>query len=137
MKRQRQTRQDERVLTAKTGEDFYDPEASVSSDVGAPLSEATTAHVVGRTPVDLLYERQLSSALARFIDQLDPVEVLGTLVYVLLGVWGKSSGLEMRFWVFVTSLAGYHVLLKPIAKRISSWAGKYRTNQPDDLTPRR
>jgi len=54
--------------------------------------------VVGRTLWDLAHE--------------NPVEVLATLAYVLPWFYGKSGSSPVRFWVFLASLAGYHILVR-------------------------
>ncbi|PYU18714.1 MAG: hypothetical protein DMG32_25780 [Acidobacteria bacterium] len=67
---------------------------------------------VGHTPVDLLYEKGIQRTLAKLLAELDPVEILGTVVYVVLSIWGKSNALVLPFWLFIALLAGYHTLAR-------------------------
>jgi hypothetical protein len=116
MATRRQNRPDPRALTAGTGEGGFDVESTVASDTGFPTTVGTTApELVGRTPYDLLHEHGIASAAARVLASIDAVELLGTLAYILLGLFGKS-GLPMRMWVFLAVLAGYHVVGKPVAR---------------------
>jgi len=73
---------------------------------------------VGHTPVDLLYEKGIQRTLAKLLAELDPVEILATVVYVVLSIWGKSKDLVLPFWLFIALLAGYHTLARPILRLI-------------------
>lgn len=119
MKRRRQTRPDPRVLTAKTGDDIFGAEEEgITSDLGVQPATTAAPPVPGHTAVDLLYETGLQHALAKVVGELDPVEILGTATYVVLNVWGKSTGLVLQFWKFAAILAGYHAVARPSLKLV-------------------
>jgi hypothetical protein len=82
------------------------------------------APIVGRTPYDLLSDQRLSGSLGNFVSALDPIEVIATAAYVVLGIWGKSTGLPMSFWEFIVLLAGYHLVLRPLSDVAIRWAKK-------------
>jgi hypothetical protein len=110
----RQNRPDPRALTAATGEGGFGEEPALASDRGLPSSAETMGpEIVGRTPYDLLHEHGIAHAVAKVLRSIDAVELLGTLSYILLGLFGKS-GLPMRMWVFLALLAGYHIVGKPV-----------------------
>ncbi len=116
-----QSKPDAKMLSAKTGEDFFDPDSAIASDTsGQELGATTAPRLVGRTPYDLLYEHGLTGSLARLLGEFDAIEVLATLTYILLGLFGKSGGPIMRFWVFLGLLTGYHVILKPVGSLLWS-----------------
>jgi len=75
---------------------------------------ATVPKIVGRTAYDLLYESRLTGSLARLLGEFDPVEILGTLTYILFGIFGKKNAPTMQLWVFLSVLAAYHVLFRPL-----------------------
>ncbi len=121
MKQRHQSKPDAKMLSAKTGEDFFESDSAIASDIsGQELGATTAPTIVGRTPYDLLYEKGLAGALARLLSEFDSIEVLATLTYILLGIFGKSSGPIMRLWVFLGLLVGYHVILKPISSLLWS-----------------
>ena len=81
---------------------------------------------VGRTFWDTIHEPGVSTALSAFISEVDPVEVLGTLAYIFLSIYGKSGAYPMRFWVFWALLAGYHVGIKPLSGLLHRMIGRMR-----------
>ena len=128
MSPRKQTRLAPGVLTARTGEDIYGLEESVASDATSQSNSETTAApmIVGRTPYDLLHEWRVLAAVARLISGMDAVELLASVAYIVLGLWGKSAGSVMRFWVFLTLLSGYHVILKPLGSLLWVLVGRPR-----------
>jgi hypothetical protein len=81
---------------------------------------ATESQIVGRTSYDLLSESRLAGSLARLLRESDPVEVLGTLTYVLFGILGKKDAPTMQLWVFLGALAAYHALVRPLNSLLCS-----------------
>jgi len=126
MKNRGQSRVPTNALTAKTGDEYLPGTAStVASDLDASSDEPTGANeVVGRTYADILYKVGALKTFGRFISECDPAELLGVTAYIILGIWGKSQGLVMPFWWFLICLAGYHMLLRPIARYLSWLADK-------------
>jgi hypothetical protein len=115
MAQRRHTKSNPQVYTAPTGDPIYDPEDPDVSDAGNLTAFAGTAGpTVGRTAFDVIHEQGIAAALAKVIRKFDPVEVLATTAYVLFGLFMKSGGLVMRFWVFCALLAGYHWLVRPL-----------------------
>lgn len=114
MTARRRSRREPRELTARTSIDsLEEPEELAASDEVITAEETGTGSVVGRTSIDLLYEAGVSKAFARLVSDADAVEILGTIVYVTLSIWGKSDGLPMPFWLFAVSLAAYHLVARP------------------------
>jgi hypothetical protein len=102
-------------LTAGTRDLVLESDDSViGTDLGLRASSETVGPVVGRTSVDLLYDRGLQAAAAKLIAGMDATELFGTAAYVLLRLFSKSDQPVMRFWVFSALLATYHVVAKPV-----------------------
>ncbi len=136
MKQRHQSKPDAKMLSAKTGDDIFDPDSAIASDTSVQEFGATTApRLVGRTPYDLLSEEGITGALAKLIGGFDAIEVLGTSAYILLGLFGKSSGPIMRFSVFLGLLAGYHVILKPISSLLWSFVRRWTREIEKPLPP--
>jgi hypothetical protein len=113
--------QDPRIYSAQTGEDIYEGEDAVASDL-AVRSGSTTVPQVGRTPSDLLHEGGFSRAVSKFFQELDPVELLFIGAYVVLSGWGSSQHPIWPFQYFGLSILGYHVIGRPIASGLMSWS---------------
>ena len=90
-------------------------EFAASSVYHAEIHTTTVPKAVGRTVYDLLYEPGLTGPLARLLAEFDPVELLGTLTYILSGTSGKKDAPTMQLWVFLSVLAGYHIMLRPLS----------------------
>ena len=102
------------ALTAETGADILEGlEETATSDEAIKAEGTGEGAVVGRTMVDLLYEKPVQNAFAKFILDADVVEILGAIVYVTLSIWGKSDGLPMPVWLFAVSLVAYHRVARP------------------------
>src|ERR1700693_1001757 len=114
MKQKRQSYSDSRALTAQTSIDPFGREEMIASDTNGQYSKQTSVPAVGHTAIDLLYDKGLSGAVAKIIGSMDAIELLATISYVLFGLL-KSGNLVMRFWVFLALLAGYHVIVNPLA----------------------
>lgn len=107
------------MLTAETGADILeDLEGTATSDEAIRAEGTSVGAVVGHTMVDLLYEKPVKNALAKFISDADVVEILGTGVYITLSLTGKSEGLPMPFWLFAVSLVAYHLIVRPSLARL-------------------
>ncbi len=114
MTARRRSRRSPSALTAETGADILeDLEETGTSDEATRAEGTGDDAVVGHTVVDLLYEKPVKNALAKFISDADVVEILGAIVYVALSIWGKSDGLPMPFWLFAVSLVAYHLVARP------------------------
>src|ERR1700751_4471584 len=113
--------QDPRIYTAQTGEDFYEEEDAVASDL-TTRSSSTTVPQVGRTPSDLLHESGFSKALSKFFQELDPVELLFIGAYVVLSGWGNSQHPIWPFQYFGLSILGYHLIGRPTALGLMNWS---------------
>jgi hypothetical protein len=120
MRTRRKTRQAAQVLSAPTGTDITDifesqAEGVVASNYDGELGSGPTGGEtpVGHTAVDLLYEKGIQRAFAKLVAELDPVEVLGTIAYVTLNIWGKPSAPLLSLGYFLLLLAGYHVVARP------------------------
>src|SRR5437016_983149 len=84
------------VFGAETGEVNSRRQPSIVPQSATSGNEGgSTPSVVGRTPYDLISENPggLSSALAEFVRSVNPVVLLLTVAFVLLGIFGKPPGL--------------------------------------------
>lgn len=117
MRSRRKTRPSAQVLSAPTGEDIFESRSEgvvASSYYDESGSEPTAGDTpLGHTPVDLLYEKGIQRAFAKVVAELDPVEILGTTVYVILNIWGKPNAHFLSLGYFLLLLAGYHALARP------------------------
>jgi hypothetical protein len=117
------------MLSAKTGDvSSFESEGVIASDVGSSSSQGTSIEPVGRTMYDIIHERAISIALGKFISATDPIEVLAVGAYVIVKVFGKSGEPVIRFWLLVTLLTAYHLVLKPFAEWI-----RFRFSDPKQL----
>ena len=106
------------ISHSNRGDEILKAERTTASNPGSHPGSKGARSPVGHTPVDLLYEKGIQRTFAKLLAELDPVEILGTVVYVVLNIWGKSDDLVLPFWLFVALLAGYHALARPILRMI-------------------
>ena len=124
VERKQRRHPDHRMLSAPTGDDFYEPdEQSVVSDAEIEAGSATSiGSQIGRTPSDLLHESGFSKSLSTFIKELDPIELMFVVAYVVLSGWGNSAHPVWPFAYFGIAILVYHVLGRPTAAGLLSWA---------------
>jgi len=111
------------MLSTPTGDNFYEPdEQTVISDAEIEAGSATSiGGQVGRTPSDLLHESGFSKSLSTFIRELDPIELMFVVAYVVLSGWGNSAHPVWPFAYFGIVILVYHILGRPIAAGLLSW----------------
>src|SRR3989442_3696694 len=79
------------ISRSNQGDEILKAERTTASNSGSHPGSKGAKSPLGHTPVDLLYEKGIQRTLAKLLAELDPVEILGTVVYVVLSIWGKRS----------------------------------------------
>ena len=122
MSPRKQSRTQDGIYSAQTGDGFSDQENEPFSDVALRRAGSTEPQQIGRTPYDLLHEGGFSRPLSRFFDEFEPVEFMFVVAYVLLSGWGNCQHPIWPFFYFGLSLVLYHVVGRPIAGGLTHWA---------------